>query len=141
MRSEMKMTAPRPERPRPDRPRPDTPRPERPRPELLLGPKGWEHAAACRGLATGDFFSDDVDDISAAKRVCLHCEVRSECLDSAVARREQSGIWGGHLFVAGRIVLSKRRRGRPPTVTRAQDAFPEVEVPTPYRRLVAEPVA
>lgn len=117
------------------------PAPEKPRPELLLGPKGWEHAAACRDLETADFFSDDVDDISAAKRVCLRCEVRSECLDSAVARREQFGIWGGHLFVAGRIVLSKRRRGRPPKVARDQDSFPDVAVPEPYRRLVAQPVA
>lgn len=115
--------------------------PERPRPELLLGPRGWEHAAACRGLQTADFFSDDVDDISAAKRVCLRCEVRSECLDSAVARKEQFGVWGGHLFVAGRIVLSKRRRGRPPKAPRPQDAFPEVAVPAPYRSLVAQTVA
>lgn len=117
------------------------PAPEKPRPELLLGPKGWEHAAACRCLETADFFSDDLDDISAAKRVCLRCEVRSECLDSAVARRERFGVWGGHLFVAGRIELSKRRRGRPPKVARAQDTFPEVAVPEPYRRLVARPVA
>lgn len=114
---------------------------EKPRPELLLGPRGWEHAAACRDMPTASFFTDDVDEISAAKRICLRCEVRSECLDAAVARREQYGIWGGHLFVAGRIVLSKRRRGRPPKAARPTDTFPEVEVPAPYRRLVARPVA
>lgn len=110
---------------------------ERPRPELLEGPTGWEHAAACRDLPTEDFFTDDVDGISTAKLICLGCEVRSECLDAAVARREQYGIWGGHLFVAGRIVLAKRRRGRPPATPRPDDSFPEVEVPAPYRRLVA----
>ncbi|MEZ5239602.1 MAG: WhiB family transcriptional regulator [Microthrixaceae bacterium] len=110
---------------------------ERPRPELLDGPRGWEHRAACRDMPTADFFTDDVDGISAAKLVCLRCEVRRDCLDAAVARREQFGIWGGHLFVSGRIVLAKRRRGRPPKVARPQDSFPEVEVPEPYRRLVA----
>ncbi|MCB1269947.1 MAG: WhiB family transcriptional regulator [Microthrixaceae bacterium] len=114
---------------------------EKPRPELLDGPRGWEHRAACADLPTADFFTDDVDEISAAKRVCLRCEVRGECLDAAVARREQFGIWGGHLFVAGRIVLSKRRRGRPPKVPRPNDSFPEVDVPAPYRRLVATEVA
>ncbi len=114
---------------------------ERPRPELLAGPRGWEHAAACRDLPTARFFTDDVDEISDAKRVCLACPVRSECLDAAVARREQYGIWGGHLFVAGRIALSKRRRGRPPKRERPGDSFPEVEVPAAYRRLVARPVA
>lgn len=104
-------------------------------------PTGWENRAACQDLATAAFFSDDLDDIAEAKRFCLGCPVRTECLDAAVARREQYGIWGGHLFVAGRIVLSKRRRGRPPRVPRPQDTLPEVEVPEPYRRLVAAPVA
>ncbi|MCP4435303.1 MAG: WhiB family transcriptional regulator [Actinomycetia bacterium] len=104
-------------------------------------PTGWEDAAACRDLATGAFFSDDLDDVARAKLVCLSCEVRATCLDAAVGRREQYGVWGGHLFVAGKIVLSKRRRGRPPKVPRPQDTLPEVEVPAPYRRLVAAPVA
>ncbi|MFV0316952.1 MAG: WhiB family transcriptional regulator [Microthrixaceae bacterium] len=108
---------------------------------LEEGAVGWEAEARCRDLPTERFFTDDVDEISMAKQVCLSCPVRSECLDSAVARHEQFGIWGGHLFVSGRIVLSKRRRGRPPKVARPQDSFPEVDVPAPYRRLVAPTVA
>lgn len=97
----------------------------------------WEAQARCRGMSTGSFFSDDIDDIADAKRVCLTCPVRTNCLDTAVQRGEQFGVWGGHLFVAGRIVLSKRRRGRPPKVPRPQDTLPEVGVPPAYRRLVA----
>lgn len=109
---------------------------------LLAGdaPTHWEPLAACRDLATAMFFSDDLDDIAEAKRVCLACPVRTECLDAAVQRHEQFGVWGGHLFVSGRIVLSKRRRGRPPKTPRPQDTLPEVEVPQAYRRLVAVPV-
>jgi len=103
-------------------------------------PNAWEQSARCRDLATANFFSDDLDDIAEAKLVCLACPVRTQCLDAAVQRREQYGVWGGHLFVAGRIVLSKRRRGRPPKVPRPQDTLPEVEVPEPYRRLVAAAV-
>lgn len=101
----------------------------------------WETEAACRDLDTGLFFSDDVDEIGHAKRICLACPVRTRCLDAAVERGEQFGIWGGHLFVAGRIVLHKRRRGRPPKNPRPGDRFPEVDVPDAYRRLVAAGIA
>lgn len=93
-------------------------------------------AAVCSDAPTGLFFSDDLDDIAEAKRMCLACPMRRRCLDAAVDRGEQYGIWGGHLFIAGRIVLSKRRRGRPPKAPRPNDSFPEVEVPEAYRRLV-----
>ena len=96
----------------------------------------WTLEAGCRDLDTRMFFSDDLDDIGEAKRTCLACPVRSRCLDAAVDRGEQYGVWGGHLFVAGRIVLSKRRRGRPPKNPRPGDVMPEVEVPIAYRRLV-----
>ncbi len=96
----------------------------------------WELDAACRDLSTEVFFSDDVDDIGAAKRICLACPVRTRCLDAAVERGEQFGIWGGHLFVSGRIVLHKRRRGRPPKEARPGDRFSEVDVPDAYQRLV-----
>ncbi|UDY34057.1 WhiB family transcriptional regulator [Dermatobacter hominis] len=103
----------------------------------VLDRAAWEVQAACRDLDTALFFSDDLDEISAAKRICLACPVRTRCLDAAVERGEQYGIWGGHLFVAGRIVLHKRRRGRPPKTPRPGDRFPEVDVPDAYRRLVS----
>lgn len=97
----------------------------------------WMLDAACRGLDGVDFFSIELDEVAAAKRVCLECPVRRRCLDAAVERGEQYGVWGGHLFVAGRIVLSKRRRGRPPRNPRPDDTLPEVEVPEAYRSLVS----
>lgn len=103
------------------------------------GSAPWESHAACRDLDTAAFFSDDIDRVGAAKRVCLGCPVRTHCLDTAVERGERYGIWGGHLFVAGRIVLHKRRHGRPPKIPRATDRFPEVVVPEAYRGLVSTP--
>jgi len=97
----------------------------------------WMATSACRELDTALFFSDELDDIAEAKRACLACPVRGRCLEVAVERGEQYGVWGGHLFVAGRIVLSKRRRGRPPRTPRPGDTLPEVEVPEAYRPLVA----
>lgn len=108
--------------------------------DLLERPDGattdWTLLARCSDLDTALFFSDDLDDIAAAKRVCLDCPARRRCLDAAMERGEQYGVWGGHLLVAGRIVLSKRRRGRPPATPRPGDILPEVPVPEPYRRLV-----
>jgi WhiB family redox-sensing transcriptional regulator len=97
----------------------------------------WEQLAACRDMPTEVFFSDDFDEVAEAKRTCLTCPVRTDCLDAAVERREQYGIWGGHLFMAGRIVIGKRRRGRPRKVARPEDALPDVDVPAAYRRLVS----
>lgn len=105
--------------------------------EGLVQADRWILDAACRDRDTAEFFSVELDDVAAAKRVCLDCPVRRRCLDAAVERGEQYGVWGGHLFVAGRIVLSKRRRGRPPRTPRPEDTLPEVEVPEAYRSLVS----
>jgi WhiB family redox-sensing transcriptional regulator len=104
---------------------------------LATEDRDWQDLAACRDLTPVGFYSDDLDDITAAKRLCLSCPVRRECLDTAVANREPAGVWGGHLFVDGRIVLHKRRRGRPPRQPRPEDTFPVVDLPDAYQPLVA----
>jgi hypothetical protein len=74
-------------------------------------------AAACRGgdvAPTELFFSDDIPDIIEAKRICASCPLAARCLEGAVERREPWGVWGGELFVNGRILAQKRKRGRPP---------------------------
>jgi len=74
-------------------------------------------AAACNdgtgGLAA-IFFSEDLHDIAWAKHLCSGCSVRTWCLEGATQRREPWGVWGGELFVNGRVLAHKRRRGRPP---------------------------
>jgi WhiB family redox-sensing transcriptional regulator len=80
---------------------------------------------ACKGEDTNLFFSDDFDDITAAKKICLSCDVREECLEYAIAAREQYGIWGGHRFVIGQIILNGGRPGRPRR-NRPRDTWPEV---------------
>src|SRR5687768_17820862 len=41
-------------------------------------------------------------------------EVKQVCFEGALARREPWGVWGGELFVNGKVIAQKRRRGRPP---------------------------
>ena len=60
------------------------------------------------------FFSEDLHDIARAKHLCSTCPVREACLAGAVERREPWGVWGGELFLNGRVLAHKRRRGRPP---------------------------
>ena len=104
-------------------------------PEDFVDSSG-EATAACEGVGVAMFFSEHFDDIAAAKTLCLQGPIRDRCLDEAVARGEQYGVWGGQLFEAGRIVIAKRRRGRPAKVPRPGDSLPEVAVPAAYQSLV-----
>lgn len=75
----------------------------------------WALATCRDGTASllALFFSEELDDIAAAKRLCARCPVREVCLAGAVVRREPWGVWGGELFCNGRILAFKRKRGRP----------------------------
>jgi WhiB family redox-sensing transcriptional regulator len=86
----------------------------------------WQLLARCNdgtGSLAELFFSEQLDDINAAKAFCQECEVKDECLSGAMTRREPWGVWGGELFVNGKIVAQKRKRGRPPKIR------PEAEQP------------
>lgn len=95
--------------------------------------------AACndlQGSLSGVFFSEELQDIAAAKRICASCPVLLDCLEGAVARHEPWGVWGGQMFVNGRILASKRRRGRPPKIARPEDQLPDLPVPVHLQGLV-----
>jgi WhiB family redox-sensing transcriptional regulator len=88
--------------------------------------------AACRdlqGSLTGVYFSEELEDIAVAKSICATCPVIVECLEGAIARHEPWGVWGGQMFVNGRILATKRRRGRPPKIARPEDELPDIPVP------------
>lgn len=101
------------------------------RQQLRSDPGDWEAGAACRSVANAAdlFFSEDIGDIAAAKRVCAGCPVLAPCLEGALHRCEPWGVWGGQLFMHGKMLSVKRRRGRPPKVARPEDQMPVVPVP------------
>lgn len=79
----------------------------------------WQTLALCRdggSELTALFFSEQIDDIAAAKAFCGGCDVQAPCLAGALDRREPWGVWGGELFVNGKILARKRKRGRPPKI-------------------------
>ena len=101
--------------------------------------EAWRAEAACRTVpgASDLFFSEELQDIAAAKRICVDCPVIAECLEGAVERAEPCGVWGGQLFANGRILTVKRRRGRPPKNPRPEDQLPVVPVPERFQKLIA----
>jgi WhiB family transcriptional regulator, redox-sensing transcriptional regulator len=71
--------------------------------EELPAELAWQERALCAQTDPEAFFPEKGGSTREAKRVCLSCEVRSECLEYALANDERFGIWGG---------LSERERRR-----------------------------
>jgi WhiB family redox-sensing transcriptional regulator len=67
------------------------------------GALSWQERALCAQTDPEAFFPEKGGSTREAKKVCVSCEVRSECLDYALAHDERFGIWGG---------LSERERRR-----------------------------
>ena len=63
----------------------------------------WQQKALCAQTDPESFFPEKGGSTREAKRVCLTCEVRTECLAYALDNDERFGIWGG---------LSERERRR-----------------------------
>lgn len=105
---------------------------------LVVDTSFWADAACAQdgGALAPLFFSEELQDIARAKRTCAGCPVLEPCLEGALARKEPTGVWGGQLFESGRILVSKRRRGRPPKTPRPEDEFVHVDVPASLQEAV-----
>jgi len=71
------------------------------------GELSWQERALCAQTDPEAFFPEKGGSTREAKRVCLTCDVRSECLEYALAHDERFGIWGG-LSERERRKLKKR---------------------------------
>ncbi|WP_026424961.1 WhiB family transcriptional regulator [Actinokineospora inagensis] len=67
----------------------------------------WQERALCAQTDPEAFFPEKGGSTREAKRICLGCEVRAECLEYALAHDERFGIWGG-LSERERRKLKKR---------------------------------
>jgi len=63
----------------------------------------WHDQALCAETDPEAFFPEKGGSTREAKKVCVRCDVRVECLEYALAKDERFGIWGG---------LSERERRR-----------------------------
>lgn len=98
----------------------------------------WMRDAKCRtdAVPTELFFSEDLGEITQAKAICAQCPVMVECLEGAIARAEPWGVWGGQLFLNGKVLAVKRRRGRPRKHPLPTDEVPMLPVPEHLREHV-----
>ncbi len=67
------------------------------------GELSWQTDALCAQTDPEAFFPEKGGSTRDAKRVCGACNVRSQCLEYALANDERFGIWGG---------MSERERRR-----------------------------
>jgi WhiB family transcriptional regulator, redox-sensing transcriptional regulator len=67
------------------------------------GELAWQEQALCAQTDPEAFFPEKGGSTREAKRICVGCEVKAECLEYALASDERFGIWGG---------LSERERRR-----------------------------
>lgn len=67
----------------------------------------WQERALCAQTDPEAFFPEKGGSTREAKRICQGCEVRTECLEYALAHDERFGIWGG-LSERERRKLKKR---------------------------------
>ncbi len=63
----------------------------------------WQEQALCAQTDPEAFFPEKGGSTREAKKVCLSCDVRVDCLEYALGSDERFGIWGG---------LSERERRR-----------------------------
>jgi len=71
--------------------------------------ENWRRQSACRDTDPNLFFPNTDAEAGAAKAVCAECPVRQECLEYAVATRQDDGVWGG-LDETQRRRLRRRRQ-------------------------------
>lgn len=74
-------------------------------PQRILPYPEWHQWALCAGMPVAAFFGAASDErptmkrseLSAARRVCAACEVKTQCLQWALSpeTREKHGVWGG----------------------------------------------
>ncbi|HUH06492.1 MAG TPA: WhiB family transcriptional regulator [Egibacteraceae bacterium] len=62
---------------------------------VLIETLPWAGQAKCLQADPDTFFPEKGGSTREAKRICIGCEVRDECLEYALANDERFGIWGG----------------------------------------------
>lgn len=82
----------------------------------------WDEDAACRDSDLDDFFADssrhEVEAALPGMALCRECPVQRECLDFAIKRKMDFGVWGGRT-TEERKAIRAGRMVRAPKLTRA----------------------
>lgn len=63
--------------------------------DLIGNVPGWDGTAACASADPEAWFPKKGENPQYAKKICAGCEIRTKCLEGALARGEKYGIWAG----------------------------------------------
>lgn len=87
--------------------------------EAILRPDrgNWQDDALCAEIGGDTWYPDKGGSTKEAKKICLECPVRAECLQYALDHDERFGIWGGKSE-------RERRKMRQPLTPRPPRARP-----------------
>lgn len=66
----------------------------------------WRRYAACKGESPSVFFFENTSPNHEARRLCVTCPVRLDCLEYATEHEKDWGVWAG---VTARVRLTLRR--------------------------------
>ena len=58
-------------------------------------PLAWQTDSLCAQTDPEAFFPEKGGSTRDAKKICMSCEVRNQCLEYALQNDERFGIWGG----------------------------------------------
>ena len=94
--------------------------------------QNWRSAAACRSADPDLFFPVSATgpaaaQIARAKTICAGCGVRRECLEFALTREQNYGIWGGTTAYDRQRDRRRRRRAAAAAAKRSVAALPPDE--------------
>ena len=76
--------------------------------EVDEGALSWQERALCAQTDPEAFFPEKGGSTREAKKVCLSCDVRSECLEYALGHDERFGIWADSPSASGASSRSAR---------------------------------
>ncbi len=69
----------------------------------------WMAQGKCKDMHPSTFFPSDGVGVEIARRICIDCPVRSQCLEYALIYRIDHGVWGGTSERERRRILRRRR--------------------------------
>jgi len=74
----------------------------------------WQDDAYCFGMSSDIFYGKfdmpmTSQEINLAKVICNKCEVKRDCLITALRNQESYGVWGGFTSFERRTALSRNK--------------------------------
>jgi WhiB family transcriptional regulator, redox-sensing transcriptional regulator len=69
----------------------------------------WMARGSCVEEHPSFFFPSDGVGVMRARKVCVNCQVRIDCLEYALENRIEHGVWGGASERERRRILKRRR--------------------------------